>query len=163
MKDKKQIYILGIILFLIDQILKRLVCSFMILYEEKEIIPNFFSLLYVKNTGAAFSIFENNTFFLIIISILFMIGVIFYIKRENYYTFLAKVSLGFLLGGIWGNLFDRIFYHGVIDYLSFRIFHYDFPIFNFADILITTGIILFMLDTFFPKTKDKKVIKDESL
>ena len=53
-----------------------------------------------------------------------------------------------IIGGIIGNLLDRIMYHGVIDYLSFQFGSYYFPIFNFADIGITLGVLLLIINTY---------------
>ena len=55
------------------------------------------------------------------------------------------ISIGIILGGIVGNLIDRIVYGNVIDYLSFKLFGYDFAVFNFADIGIVVGVILLLI------------------
>ena len=55
------------------------------------------------------------------------------------------ISLGLIVGGTLGNLFDRIMYHAVIDYLSFDIFKYSFPVFNLADVAITVGTFLLII------------------
>ena len=105
------------------------------------IIPNFFSLYYLKNTGAAFSIFQNQQLFLIIISVIVLL-IINHILKKEVLTKKTSVYYGILIGGIYGNLLDRIIRKGVIDYLSFSFFKYDFPVFNFADSMIVIGIIL---------------------
>ena len=60
------------------------------------------------------------------------------------------------MGGIFGNLLDRIIHHSVIDYLSFNIINYSFPIFNLADIGITVGVVLLLIESI---RKDKKIKK----
>ena len=70
MENKKRIYYIMYIVFIVDQFIKLLVVGSMRLYQKIVIIPNFFSILYVRNTGAAFSILEDNTLFLIAISVL---------------------------------------------------------------------------------------------
>ena len=154
MKNKNYIYILTTILFLLDQLVKIIIINLMIEYDKIKIIPNFFTICFVKNKGAAFSILENNTFFLIIISILFIIFINKMIKKEETFTTLNATSLGMILGGVFGNLLDRIIYHSVIDYLSFKIFNYNFPIFNLADIFITVGSFLLLISML--KEKDRK-------
>lgn len=156
MNHKKNIYIIMTIVFILDQIVKVIVTQSMKLYQQIIIIPHFFSIYYVKNTGAAFSILENNIPILIMIGAVFMVGLNHYIKREEHFTKLSVLSLGLLLGGIFGNLLDRAIRKSVIDYLSFIIIRYDFPVFNIADIAITVGIAIFMLDTFLEKRKEKK-------
>ena len=61
-----------------------------------------------------------------------------------------------MTGGIIGNLFDRILYKSVIDYLSFNIFNYNFPVFNLADIGITVGAILLIIDLIIEEKEKKK-------
>lgn len=152
MKDpKKKIFLLTAIVLVLDQAFKFLVIHFMNLYQKIVLIPYFFSLFYVKNTGAAFSILENNTLFLIAISICFLIGMYFYIRKERDFSNLFSWALGILLGGVFGNLCDRIIHHAVIDYLLFQIFSYEVPVFNFADLSITVGAFLFLLDMFYER------------
>lgn len=149
LKNKKSIYITGIILLLLDQIVKILVRTEMTLYQEIKIIPKLFSLYYVENDGAAFSILGSKTLLLITVSIICLVFLNKFIIEEK----LPKISyipLGLLLGGIMGNLIDRIVYHSVTDYLSIFIFKYSFPVFNIADIAICLStiflIIIFIID-----------------
>ena len=120
-----------------------------------DIIPKFFSILYVQNTGAAFSILEDNTILLIIISALFVVILDRYIKKEEHFTKLGVISLGMIMGGIFGNLIDRILRHSVIDYLSFTVLKYNFPVFNLADIGITVGVGLYILSMILERKTQK--------
>lgn len=156
MSNTKKIYGITSILFLMDQITKMVVSHKMRLQQEITIIPNFFSLIYVKNTGAAFSILENNSLLLIIISVLAIVMIQKYIKKIPNLEPLEWISIGLLLGGIFGNLIDRIIYHAVIDFLSFIIIGYYFPIFNVADIGITVGICLLILSQLIKKKEEEK-------
>ncbi len=146
MKNKKLIYTVALFFLLLDQVIKFIITKNLVLMEEIPIIKNFFSIYYLKNTGAAFSIFGNKTLFLIIISILCLIFLKYYIKKLKRVTRLTIVSLGIMIGGIVGNLFDRIIYKSVIDYLSFSFGNYNFPVFNLADIGITIGAVLLLID-----------------
>ena len=143
-KEKMICFIAGIV-FILDQAIKFCVFRFMELHQRIVIIPHFFSLFFVKNTGAAFSILENYTFLFIGISIGFLINMFLYIRKEKNDSSLFRWSLGILLGGVVGNLVDRVFYQAVVDYLAFEIFQYHFPVFNFADSCISIGICLFLL------------------
>ena len=119
------------------------------------IIPNFFSLFYVQNTGAAFSILSDNTPIIVCISMAFIVFLDRQIEKEKNMTNLLKFSYGIILGGVFGNLVDRALNHAVIDYLSFQFFHYSFPIFNLADIAITVGVALVIIDMFLERKKKK--------
>jgi signal peptidase II len=127
----------------------------MALHQEIKLIPNFFSLYYLKNTGAAFSILGNKTILLILVSIFCLIIIKNSIKKLKRTNTLNIISLGIMTGGIIGNLFDRVLYKSVIDYLSFNIFNYSFPVFNLADIGITVGAILLIIDLMIEE-KEKK-------
>lgn len=144
-KNKNKVYLTSVIVLLIDQIAKLLIKTNMNLNEEISIIPNFFSIQYLKNTGAAFSILENQTILLAITSIICISVIIYYLKKEENLTTAMYLSFGLVLGGILGNLIDRIVYQGVIDFLSFQIFNYNFPVFNIADIGITIGVLLLII------------------
>ncbi len=156
MSNKHKIYKLMGILFSIDQIIKIIIRHNINELQEIVIIKNFFSLTYVNNSGAAFSILENSTLLLVLISVIIIILLNNYIKKEaEQLKKVEIISLGLLLGGIFGNLIDRIINKQVTDYLSFNIFNYGFPIFNFADICIVIGTLLLAISVLF--TKEKKV------
>ncbi len=138
---KKNIYSVASIVFLIDQLIKLILTKAISTKGKISIIPNFFSLYYIKNSGAAFSLFQNKQLFLIVISVVMLLMIHNIIKKESFDK-KKTYYYGILIGGIYGNLLDRIIRRGVIDYLSFSFFHYDFPIFNFADSMIVIGIIL---------------------
>ena len=149
MKSKEDIYKITCIVLVLDQFIKFIVNKFMELNKSIEIIPNFFRLYYVKNKGAAFSILENNTILIIVVSVIFIVILDYYIRHEKDFTKLSILSLGIIMGGIFGNLIDRIIYHSVIDYLSFL----DFPIFNLADICICVGVGLLIISEIIKKGK----------
>ena len=155
MKNKKLIYTIALITVLLDQVIKYLIMNNMALHQEIKLIPNFFSLYYLKNTGAAFSILGNKTILLILVSIFCLIIIKNAIKKLKRTNTLNIISLGIMTGGIIGNLFDRVLYKSVIDYLSFNIFNYSFPVFNLADIGITVGAILLIIDLMIEE-KEKK-------
>ncbi len=128
--------------------------------KEIVVIPNFFSFTYVKNTGAAFGIFGESTLALSIAS-LFFIGVfvtydIFYHSNNLWYVF----GISMLISGAIGNFVDRIFLGYVRDFINIEIFPF---VFNFADALITFGVICFGVFLVFFGYKDgKKEKKDKS-
>ena len=137
--------IITLLCVLIDQIIKIIVMGTMSIHTSIPVIDNFFSLTYVENDGAAWSIFSGNRVFLVIISIIALFLVYFYIfKNQNIKKF-EFVNYSILIGGIFGNLLDRIKFGKVIDYLDFKVFGYNFPVFNFADICIVVSVILLLI------------------
>lgn len=139
--------ILTILVILVDFFSKYMVSKLMTVNETINLIDNFFRITYVKNTGAAFSIFSNNTILVIIISVVVIGFLLFYIYKNKGNNKLENVSYAFILGGAIGNLIDRLVYGYVIDFLDFEILSYDAPIFNLADTFIVIGVILFLINT----------------
>lgn len=144
----KKIIIYSILVFIIDFISKVIVSGNLVLNESLVIINNFFSLTYVKNYGAAFSILTNQRLFLIIVSVISIILILIYISKNKVNKKIEIIAYSLLLGGILGNLYDRIFNGYVIDFFDFTIFDYNFAIFNLADSFIVIAVILFIIDTF---------------
>ena len=142
---KRKILIYSIILFILDFVTKLIIKSNLILNKSITIIPKFFRLTYVKNSGAAFSILKGKQIFLIVLSIIVIDFIIYYIFKDKLNKY-KVIYYSLLIGGIFGNLFDRIIYNGVIDYLDFNIFNYNAPIFNLADTFIFFGVVLILLE-----------------
>ena len=144
-KRKVIIIIISIILLCIDQISKLLVVNLLTKTNSITIIKNFFYLTYINNDGAAFSILVGKRIFLILIAVLVIVMLIRYIKKNNIQNKLELVSLALIIGGSLGNLMDRVVRGYVIDFLDFKIFNYNFPIFNLADTFIVIGVFLLLL------------------
>ena len=155
MNNKKIIYPTASIVIILDQLIKVLVIHFLQIQKEVIIIPNIFSLYYTKNTGAAFSILENQTLLLIIISVVFIMIIHNYIKKEKSINITTQLVTGLIIGGIFGNLIDRIIHKSVIDYLLFHINDYYFPVFNLADSAICIGA-LFLGISILKESRNKK-------
>ena len=137
--------IISIILLCIDQISKLLVVNLLTKTDSITIIKNFFYLTYINNDGAAFSILVGKRIFLILIAVLVIVMLIRYIKKNNIQNKLELVSISLIIGGSLGNLMDRVIRGYVIDFLDFKIFNYNFPIFNLADTFIVIGVFLLLL------------------
>ena len=153
---KKIIYLIAGIGILLDQITKFLASIYL---DNIDIIPAFFSLTYVENKGAAWGILNNSTIVLVGISVIVLLLISKYISSTIEFTKLSVVSYGLLIGGIFGNLIDRIFRGFVIDFLNFNILGYNFPVFNIADTMIVIGVILMFIevigDTYGKKSRKK--------
>ncbi len=140
----RKIFIIAILSLLMDQISKLLIGIFFHVGEQITIIKRFFAIYYIKNDGAAWSLLANKSEFLIIITLL----AIFIIYRYMYnfkHNKRNNIAFGLILGGIFGNLIDRICLGYVRDFLSFKIFGYSYPVFNFADTFIVIGVFLLIL------------------
>ena len=134
--NKKQI-LLFLFLLGLDQGAKYL-AVFYLENESLTIIPNFFELYLAYNKGAAWSIFQNQIVFFLIIGII----ALYYLRKlENDFkkNSLRLIVFTSLYAGIIGNMIDRLFLGYVRDFLKFTIFGYHFPIFNPADIFIVLG------------------------
>lgn len=145
MKKNKMILIISGIWLVIDQVIKIIINNNMKVFDSINIVPNFFRIYFVKNKGAAFSMFSGMNIILIVISIIAVIYTIRYIMKNEIINKIEIISIGIILGGVVGNLIDRIVYGNVIDYLSFKLFGYDFAVFNFADIGIVVGVIILLI------------------
>ena len=143
--------IITLVCVLVDQIIKLIISGTMGLGGSISIIPDFFSVSYVENDGAAWSIFSGNRIFLILISVFALILIYSYFFKIKNIKTVEFISYSVLIGGIIGNLWDRLKYGKVIDYLDFKIFGYNFPVFNFADICIVISVILLLIDALIDK------------
>jgi signal peptidase II len=117
------------------------------------IIPGVFRLSHVLNTGAAFSLMENLPpngvrLGLIGFSVAAVVVVLVLLWRAGQTFSYASIALALILGGAIGNLYDRIRFHHVVDFLAVRIYHYNWPDFNVADSCIVIGACLLMVEIF---------------
>jgi signal peptidase II len=117
------------------------------------IIPRVFRLSHVLNTGAAFSLLENLPpngvrLGLIAFSVLAVLVVFAMLWRTGRTLSLTSVALALILGGALGNLYDRVRFHHVVDFLEVRIIHYHWPDFNLADSAIVIGACLLFIEIF---------------
>jgi signal peptidase II len=158
-KKVKKIGIISLIVIIIDRILKVLVTNNFVLNVRNKIIDGFFYITNCHNEGAAFSLFSGNVLFLIFITLIVLFLIYRTINKENVNK-IGILAYGLLLGGILGNLYDRIFYGYVIDYLDFVIFKFNFAIFNLADAAIVIGAILLIV--FEGSDNDGRKNKDRS-
>jgi signal peptidase II len=139
-----------------DQVSKRMIVSHFEIPKNPEervvVIKGFFDLVYRTNPGAAFSLFQGKKNLLALISILAVGALIWFRHHFDNGTRASKMALGLMLGGILGNLIDRIIYEtGVVDFVRIYIEHRsggvsEWPAFNIADSAICVGVaILIML------------------
>jgi signal peptidase II len=134
--------IVAFLVFAVDLLIKRSIMLFFAPAQSVPLIKGFLHLTYVQNTGVAFGLFRNQRPALILIGIIVCAVVVYFYTRTGKEDKLLRLSLAIILGGSLGNLFDRVFYGYVIDYIDFRFF----PVFNLADIAINLGVFLVLLD-----------------
>jgi signal peptidase II len=121
------------------------------------VIPSVFRLTHVLNTGAAFSMFESSGSpllvrnLLIAFSIAAVVVVLVLIWRMGRAVTFTALALALILGGAVGNLYDRVRYHFVVDFLEVHIIHYHWPDFNVADSAIVVGACLLLLEMLRPQ------------
>lgn len=129
--------------WIVDRILKVLVQNQFVPGESLAVIPNVFHLTYVLNPGAAFGLLAGKTWIFIVTAILAVGVVVFVNSRLDQSDRWTKLALGMIGGGALGNLYDRIVYGHVVDYIDVRIWSY---IFNFADCMIVVGAGILLLN-----------------
>lgn len=134
------IIILGIIL---DRITK-IWASSSLINSSVEVIPNFLKLEYLENRGAAFGILQNKQWFLIVFTSLILAFVAYFLiryRKQNHK--IINISLSMIIAGALGNLFDRVVYKYVIDFICVHYKDvYYFPTFNVADMFVVIGTFL---------------------
>ncbi len=135
----------------LDQLTKYIVMSSLDLNQVVETVPGLFDLVYFKNPGAAFGIFNDGgvwrTVFLIGTSVasLIVIGALLRQSKDSLMTF----ALSLIAGGAVGNLIDRVRFGAVVDFLYFHAGEYYWPAFNVADSAITVGVALAIASYYF--------------
>lgn len=154
---------LAAFLIVVDQVLKVVVNSKIELDKVIEVIRfgdvKIFSLTHIRNSGAAWSMMSGKTWFLVSLPILVCIAGIFYMYKVRKGFKLEIVSVAMIIAGGVGNLIDRVRMHEVIDYIKFE--PINFPIFNFADICIVIGAVLFCLSIVIADIKKSRSDKSD--
>ena len=150
--------VVSLTIVVLDQMTKAYISHTMRLHQSIPIIPDFFSLTYIRNPGAAFGIFASShsafrLVFFILTSLFAMVllGTIFY--RLHPKDWWGQLSIAGILGGAVGNLLDRLRFGEVIDFLDFYVNGYHWPAFNVADSAISVGVISLLVFFAFEKKK----------
>ncbi len=145
------------VLTVADQVIKFFVERDLRPVEEIPFIDGFLHWEYVQNTGAAFGSFSDNTVLLSIITgIIIFCGIVAIIIKKINNKFLLVTSVMIISGGL-GNLIDRVMRGYVVDFICVEFI--DFPVFNFADILVTCGAFMLIGYLLFDIYKDYKAKK----
>ncbi len=149
MSKYRTLSIITTVILILDQATKLYVDANFRLHETVPVIRGFFHLTYVRNKGAAFGILSDNAVripFFISVSIIAMLGILWYIKHIRDDQRLALFSLSLIFSGAFGNLIDRIRFGEVIDFLDVFWQRHHWPAFNVADSAITVGVVLLFIE-----------------
>lgn len=149
---RKHHFLIVLTVLLLDRLTKFLVIRYIALDDSISIIPGFFRLTHLENTGAAFSLFADSTSpfrtgLLIAVSVaaLIIVGLLLWTRRHNFNT--TTLALSLIMGGAIGNLWDRLADGKVTDFLDFYIGTQHWPPFNVADSAIVVGALLLLIRT----------------
>ncbi len=145
------LFLLTLPLYLLDQVTKYFVLRFIDPAAPRILIPDFFALVHVTNTGAAFGSFAHNNHFFVALSCVALVIVTVLLFRREPPDPWRRFALGLLLAGILGNLTDRLLHGQVTDFLLFDLhfpFAHPFPAFNVADSCICIAVFCFVIHSF---------------
>ena len=151
---KKKMIPLAILIVTLDLFTKTIVQNTMALYDSIVLIPGFFSITYLTNTGAALSILDGQRSFFVALAIVALIVLVVMFNKEKENPWVIS-GLALMMAGTFGNLYDRIIHGFVRDMLSFNIFGYHFPVFNFADVSLVIGVGLIAIAVLIDERKGK--------
>lgn len=139
------VLILGLVITVLDQVSKYMVRLTFAVGESRPVIQDFFDLTYVRNTGAAWGILGGQNASLTILSVVMLAAILIFRRSFLSDTWEHRVALGLMVGGIVGNLMDRLRLGWVTDFLDFHYRGYHWPSFNVADSAICIGVGIYIL------------------
>lgn len=135
---KKILLLITALIVALDLWFKSFIENMIPLGKSITMIPDFFDLMNVRNTGAAWSMLSGARVLFLVLTPIVCAGLIYYfIKKEDVYQ-LTAISL--ILAGALGNYYDRVVFGYVRDMFAFNIFGYNFPVFNIADSAVSIGV-----------------------
>jgi signal peptidase II len=151
-------FLLALLVVALDRWSKRLVAARIPMYSHIQIIPGFFRLTHTENTGAAFSLFAESpshwrTVLLIGFSVVALIVVVYLLWKQTRPLTITGIALSLILGGAFGNLWDRVARGRVVDFLLVYVKQYQWPVFNLADSAIVVGASLLVIEILFSRPK----------
>jgi signal peptidase II len=147
----KNVYLawLSLVVIALDQITKQLVVRHLDWYDVVPVVPHF-NLVHMKNTGAAFSMLSNAPpAFFVILGSAVSLGILWWLRRNPSGQTLLAAALSLVMGGALGNVIDRVTRGHVVDFIDFYVGSWHFAAFNVADIAISIGTGLLILDMYF--------------
>lgn len=144
--------LIALAVLILDQASKQVVATYIVFGERIPVIPGFFDLIYTVNPGAAFSLLADaggwQRWFLTLVALVISVVLTIWLLRLPTASRWMPITLTLILGGALGNVVDRILYGHVADFLLFYWQNYHFPAFNVADIAISVGAVMLLVDAF---------------
>ena len=150
------VLLLGLAIVLLDQFTKHWIRSTFVYGESRPVIDGFFNLTYVRNDGAAWNILSGHGIILILISVVVLVLLLIYRRSFLQEQLSHKALLGLMVGGIVGNLIDRIRFGWVTDFLDFQFGTYHYPSFNVADSAICIAVGLYIITNLLSQNEKKE-------
>jgi len=136
-------YGLALLVLALDQVSKRWVAGLFLPGDSRDLLPGFFSLTYVRNTGGAFGILPAGTLALAGAALLAAGAIVVYVSRlKTPLPLLLAIALALPLGGALGNFADRVRLRYVVDFFDVHLGVHQWPVFNVADSAICVGVAL---------------------
>ncbi len=154
---RKYHFLIAVLVVLLDRVSKWLVATNLNLHDSIAVLPGFFRITHVQNSGAAFGLFaDSSSEWKVAVLILFStlaLAVVSALLWKNSHTMTTTgVGLALILGGAVGNLWDRLLTGRVVDFLDFFVGSYHWPAFNIADSAIVVGALLLVAEILFAKS-----------
>ena len=154
---------LSFFVVLIDQATKALVVGVVKMQSAIELLP-ILDIVYLENTGAAFSILAQASgwqrWFFILLALAVSVALMIWLRRIRADQTVLAVGLALVLGGALGNVFDRVIHGFVVDFIYFHWRSWYFPAFNIADSAISIGAGCLLLDAFRESGHEKRVAEE---
>lgn len=163
------VLLVGTVVFLLDRLTKTWVLNNLDLYEgwaPIAALAPYFQFFHSTNTGMSFGLFQNGSFILTIVAVVAVVGILIYSFYHGQNSYVVDICLGMMLGGAAGNLFDRLVYGNVIDFISVGIPDvFRFATFNIADSSLVVGTIALAIYFLLEERKenaDKQSLPDQA-
>jgi len=138
------------LLVALDQVTKYWIQNNISLHHQMT-LTSFLNAVHVKNYGVSFSLLTQSTDMgrVLLIGLSSLISLYFGYIMIKSRSSLEKGSYALIVSGAVGNIIDRVYYHGVIDFIDFHLYSYHWPAFNLADVYICLGVFLLLFRAFF--------------
>jgi len=165
---RAQALVIAALLFVADRASKLWIESHLTLYDSIPVIPGVFNIVHTQNTGAAFGLFATASpairFLVLICASLAMMGILGQMLWQStasvaVATSTLRLALTLVLGGALGNLYDRLRFDRVTDFLQVFLGSYEWPSFNVADSAICVGATLLALDMFWGRSRQATPVR----